>query len=61
MQNLLRKTNEFAFDRECEEAVEKLEKELTVYPVLRLYNLAAETELHTNVCSAGDTPAKTKR
>lgn len=43
----------FNFDIECKKAFETLKSELTTYPVLRLYNPAAETELHTDASSLG--------
>lgn len=51
LQNLLKKITEFAF--ESEEVFKVLKNELIAYPVLRLYNSAAETELHTDACNAG--------
>ncbi|KMQ91613.1 hypothetical protein RF55_8496 [Lasius niger] len=53
LHNLLRKTAEFDFDLDCVTAFELLKKELTAYPVLHLYNLAAQTELHTDASSQG--------
>lgn len=46
--NLLRKESKFNFDDNCIAAFEALKKELTSYPVLRLYNPNLETELHTD-------------
>ncbi|XP_072751065.1 uncharacterized protein [Anoplolepis gracilipes] len=51
--NLLKKSVEFRFDKNCLEAFELLKSELTTAPVLKLYNPAAETELHTDACSLG--------
>ena len=45
LHNLLRKTISFDFIEECSYAFLILKKELTSYPVLRLYNPFAETEL----------------
>lgn len=53
LQNLLKKQVKFLFDEECENAFQNLKKELTTYPVLRLYNPYAETELHTDACTQG--------
>ncbi|XP_011860718.1 PREDICTED: uncharacterized protein LOC105557922 [Vollenhovia emeryi] len=53
LQNLLKKTVDYKFDIECERAFETLKKELTSAPVLKLYDPAAETELHTDASSAG--------
>jgi len=48
LQNLLKKSTQFAFDDQCHKAYETLKEKLTSYPVLRLYNPAAMTELHTD-------------
>lgn len=52
-----KKTVNFEFDStsliRCVEAFETLKKELTSYPVLRLYNPTAKTELHTDASSHG--------
>lgn len=50
---LLRKEAKFKFDNECCQSFETLKKELTLPPVLRLYDRLAETELHTDACSLG--------
>jgi len=49
----LRKNVTFCFDNECVKSFDLLKKELVSYPVLALYNPAAETELHTDACSQG--------
>jgi len=51
--NLLRKNVPFVFDRECIRAYNTLKEELTLEPVLSLYNPAADTELHTDACASG--------
>jgi len=48
LHNLLRKSVKFNFDEECHRAFENLKQELVAYPVLRLYDPVAETELHTD-------------
>lgn len=53
LQNLLRKDMSFDFDKKCEESFKKLKLELTSFPVLRLYDAAAETELHTDASGDG--------
>lgn len=50
---LKKKTVQCNFDEDCNRAFSILKKELTAYPVLRLYNPAAETELHTDASSQG--------
>jgi len=45
----LKKAAQFVFDDEYCIAYETFKKELTSYPVLRLYNPATMTELHTDV------------
>jgi len=50
---LLRKSVPFDFNLECEQAFAKLKKELCAYPVLRLYDPSAETEVHTDACAQG--------
>lgn len=50
---MLKKTVKFNFDAECVNAFEVLKKELVAYPVLRLYNPLAETQLHTDASSVG--------
>lgn len=49
--NLFKKS--VKFDQNCIEAFESLKVELTKYPILRLYNSAAQTELHTDASSIG--------
>jgi len=51
LQNLLRKDTKFVFDEACIKSFKLLKEELIAYPVLALYNPAAETELHTDTCS----------
>lgn len=51
--NLLKKAVTFQFDDTCRNAFNRLKSELTSYPVLRLYNPTAETELHTDASAAG--------
>lgn len=53
LHNLLRKGVDFNFDPDCLLAFETLKKELTVYPVLHLYNPSAPTELHTDASTQG--------
>jgi len=53
LHNLLRKSVTFNFDEECHRAFENLKHELVAYPVLRLYDPVAETELHTDACAQG--------
>lgn len=53
IQNLLRKSTDFVFNEECEEAFVIFKKKLIFYPVLRIYNPKAETELHTDASSLG--------
>jgi len=50
---LLRKSVSFDFDSECERAFANLKKELIAYPLLRLFDPSAETELHTDACAQG--------
>lgn len=50
---MLKKGVDFNFNGPCVEAFEQIKRELTAYPVLRLYNPAAETQLHTDACSTG--------
>jgi len=61
LQNLLRKDIAFCFDDECLESFNLLKKELVSYPVLALYNPTAETELHTDACSQGESSYKNKK
>lgn len=51
--NLLKKSSIFYFDESCVEAFVKLKEALSSYPVLRLYNPEAETELHTDASAQG--------
>lgn len=51
LHNLLRKAVDYNFDNECMEAFQKIKVELTSFPVLRLYDPKARTELHTDVSS----------
>lgn len=51
--NLLKKLSNFNFDSSCTKSFESLKKELIAYPVLRLYNSKAETELYTDASSQG--------
>lgn len=53
LQNLLKKDTQFEFDNACIESFNTMKSELTSTPVLRLYNPAAETQLHTDACSTG--------
>lgn len=53
LQNLLKKNKEYKFDDDCQKAFRLLKKELTEYPILRLYDPNAETELHTDACCNG--------
>lgn len=46
LNRLLRKSVKFKFDEECIEAFNKLKELLTSYPILQLYNLLLETQLH---------------
>lgn len=50
---MIKKNIEYSFDKKCIAAFELLKKELTSSPVLRLYDPAAETQLHTDACQAG--------
>jgi len=51
--DLLRKTATFEFNDSSKQAFLTLKRELTAYPVLRLYDPAAETEVHTDACARG--------
>lgn len=51
--NLLRKNVGFKFESIEREAFQKLKVALSNKPVLRLYNVGAETQLHTDACSMG--------
>jgi len=51
LQNLIKKDIPFIFDADYEKAFERLKKELTSSPTLRVYNLLAETKLHTDASS----------
>lgn len=53
LQALVQKNIVFNFDEECVKSFELLKKELIAPPVLKLYNPAAETELHTDASSLG--------
>jgi len=50
---LLKKNAPYEFSEECVKAFTQLLEELTSKLVLRLYDPAAPTELHTDVCSLG--------
>jgi len=50
---LLRKSAPFDFNSDCEQAFANLKKELIAYPLLRLFDPSAETELHTDACAQG--------
>ena len=49
----MKKETDFNFDNACSEAFQALKEELTSSPVLSLYDSSAETQLHTDACSAG--------
>jgi len=53
LHELLRKAVKFNFNKDCMQAFHTLKRELTAYPVLHLYDPAAETELHTDACAQG--------
>jgi len=53
LHQLTRKNVEFMWDDKAAEAFLQLKKELTSFPVLRLYNYNAETELHTDASALG--------
>lgn len=53
LSNLLKKSSMFNFDDDCSKAFNLLKKELIAYPVLRIYNPEAETELHTDASAQG--------
>lgn len=53
LHNLLKKTVEFDFSDECVRAFDSLKSKLITYPVLRLYNPHAETQLHTDASANG--------
>jgi len=38
LNNLLRKSATFNFDKDCQQAFKQLKQDLTAFPVLRLYN-----------------------
>lgn len=61
LQNLLKKSVECNFDNACNESFELLKNEFTSSPVLKQYDPKAEMELHTDACSYGNPPARTKR
>lgn len=48
LHQLTRKDAKYMFGEECKRAFDLLKSELTTYPVLRIYNPTAETELHTD-------------
>jgi len=48
---LLRKTGKFEFDENCVQAFDTLKSKLTSYPILQLYNLHLNIELHTDTSS----------
>lgn len=48
LNNLLKKNKVFDFNPSCVETYETLKRNLINYPVLRIYNPTAETELHTD-------------
>ena len=50
---LLRRNNKFKFGSSQEMAFEQLKCALTERPVLSLYRVGAETELHTDACMEG--------
>lgn len=50
---LTHKNAEFYFNTDCINAFKSLKKELTSAPVLHIYNLTAETELHTDASLQG--------
>ena len=52
LQKLLKQHTKFDFNAECRQSFDSLKKELTAYPVLRLYNPHAETELHTDASAS---------
>lgn len=51
LHNLLRKSVDFIFSDDCRQAFDSLKSALTSYPVLRIYNSNAETQLHTDASS----------
>lgn len=53
LNNLLKKTVPFNFNQQCVNAYEELKEKLMSYPVLRLYNPEAETEIHTDASAHG--------
>lgn len=48
LQNLLYKSTKFDFNANCIIAFNTLKQDLISFPILRLYNPFAETELHTD-------------
>lgn len=48
LNNLLKKSSDFVFDKECRIAFDSLKEKLISAPVLHLYNPQAMTELHTD-------------
>lgn len=55
LHNLLKKTVSVSFDfsEECVKAFKILKSKLITYPVLRLYNPHAKTQLHTDASASG--------
>lgn len=51
--NLVRKDTHFNFDKECERAFRALRDLLVQAPVLAIFNMEKETELHTDASSSG--------
>lgn len=51
--HLTRKSVDFVFYSDCMKAFEIFKRELIAYPILRLYNPKAETELHTDASARG--------
>lgn len=51
--NLLKGTAKFVFEEREERAFDRLKQILIDKPVLKLYRVAAETELHTDACMFG--------
>ena len=49
--SLLKKSVAFEFKEQCITAFEKLKSSLVTFPVLQLYDLRRETELHTDASS----------
>ena len=53
LHELTKKDKIFNFDDECKQAFDSLKGELTSFPVLRIYNPTAETELQTDASNQG--------